>query len=923
MGRIAASNDPWSFRTIKLLLRQIIVAGGIGVATTAAVVAPTAAKASTVSPYGEVARFGGLDEGATYSSGATGQTSGLVETIGQPAKLVNPVGMAVDREDPNATDNYSIYVLENVNPQALNPRALESMSLEYRIQKLSDSGILLASRKFTLTSTSTERDLHAVALAVDGPADRVYVLFSDIPSAPDNSERLPAIVAIDAWTTGRNGDSLLPAVGLTTGIGDDLKADPNTGAGELAGPHASNTLQGAGPDALQEDIDGVSISVYGSGPEADLAVAGNKYTSESTSEPAVEALKTSGAGVAGEVDGLPWSEAAETEDAAAKVVGQKSEALYSMSSNPNGSLNVEFGPITGEGPPPGTDGEPNMATIGDGAPKPSSVGPTSAILPGAIVAENLAQPLSATEPRYNFDAAATMGFSQDLHQGGLLPPGATPGAGTLAPTAVGLAEGLNFPDGLFAGVVAVREGEEEKDGQDPFHSSVYTWKEAKAEENSGRYSITRPASLGIRVFDAASESLAMIGNATPGGPCNIQSSPTLADLHRFVTGRPSFVALATGREGVVFALVQPNLLNPEESSSERIDPSSGLGVAEGDQIVEFAPGDDNAGAGENASKWRECPQPSGNFSVTNVTQSGATSVGGGEIAIPEKTTLGFDAEEVQDTKGEYESGINLRGGSPWAYDWTLEGGVDGKGNGANYAFPWTLRNTFTAMPEKGHAWTWATPTAEATFNKPGVFTETLNLVNDFGTLQTHRVVRVVKVGAIENAKMSISAATQGEPVRFTASLTLPEGDEIENYHWDFGDGQGEDTRKAPETEHVYAEAKTYTVKLTATDALGRVAEVSEDVNVGPKPESKGPGGGIVISPPAQGKETLPPLQVVSPSQGKAEGPKIAVQKPTNMTLAKALKTCRKIKAKRRRTSCEKQAQKKYGPKPKKKAKKKK
>jgi hypothetical protein len=836
--------------------------------------------------------------------------------------------MAVDREDPNAPDNYSIYVLENVNPQALNPRALESMSLEYRIQKLSDSGILLASKKFTLVSTSAERDLHAVALAVDGPADRVYVLLSDIPSVPDNPARLPAILAIDAWTTGRNGDALSPAVGLTTGIDDDLKADPDTGAGELAGPGAANTLQGAGPDALLSDIDGVSISVYGSGSAADLAVAGNKYTSESTSEPVVETLKTSGAGVVGQIDGVPWSGVAETEDAAAKVVEQKSEALYSMSSNPNGSLNVEFGPITGEGPTPGTDGEPNMATIGDGTPKPSGLAPTNAILPGAIVAENLTEPLSGTEPRYNFDAAATMGFSQDLHQGGLLPPGATPGGGALAPTAVGLVEGPNFPGGLFAGVVAVREGEEEEDGQDSLHSSVYTWKEAKAEENNGLYSITRPANLGIRVFDAASESLAMIGNATPGGPCNLQSSPTLADLHRFVTGRPSFVALAAGREGVVFALVQPNLLNPEESSSERIDPSSGLGVTEGDQIVEFAPGSHSAGAGANASNWRECPQPYGNFSITNATQPGASSIGGGEIAIPEKTTLSFNAGEVQNAKGEYESGIDLRGGAPWAYDWTLGGGVDSKGNEASYEYPWTVGNTFTSTPEKGHAWIWPTATAEATFNKPGVFTETLNLVNDFGTLQTHRLVRVVKVGVIEDAKVSSSAdATQGEPVRFTASLKLPEGDDIENYHWDFGDGQGEDTRKAPETEHVYTEAKTYTVKLTATDVLGRVVEVSENVNVGPRTEPKGPGGGSEVPPPVQGKEVLPPSQGKQETPllqgGKTVAPKVGVQKPTKMTLAKALKTCKKIKAKKRRASCEKQAKKKYGPKPKQKKKKKK
>jgi PKD repeat protein len=882
--------------------------------------ASSAAAAPTVSSCGEVARFGGLDTGATYSASGASQTTGLTEAVGQSAKLVYPVAMAVDSKDPGAPDEYAIYVLDNINPQSLDAPESASpapshIALEYRIEKISDTGVLLASAKFTLSSTSLEPGLHAVSLAVNGPADRVYVLMMDTPTVSDNVEQLGAISAIDAWTTGRNGPALASAVGISTGINDHLKADPNTGAGELAGP---GTLQGSGPSGFLSDIDGANITVYGSGQTADLALAGNKYTSETLSEPIVELIKTAGAG-AGAVDGAPWTDTAATENNAAKLAHQHSELLYSMGTNPDGSLIVQLGPspLQGgqNGPYSSADAEPNMATVGASALSPLS--PTTPILPGAIVEEISLG--AGTNAQFNFDAAATMGFSQDIHQDGkraFQPAGSTRRAGTLAPTTVGLAGGAGFPNGLFAGLVAVRNGEEDVDKQNPIPGSPHTWKEAKGEVAGGERKITSPANLAVRVFDTGSKSLAMIGDVTPGHPCNLQSSPTLAEFGTNVEGRPSFVALAAGREGVIFVLVQPDLLNNQESSPEFIAPASAVGAGMGDQIVEFAPGANSLGAGQNASKWQECPQPKGSFSITNVMEPLPADTGTGEVAVPAGTTLKFDAEEVPNSKGEYESGVNLRGGAPWAYDWELEGGVGSKGEEALYEYPWSVRNTFAATPEKGHAWMWPLPTAEAKFEKPGAFTETLELVNDFGTLTAQRTVRVVKVGPIEGAKVSAAAQpTQGQPVLLKASAVLPEGDKVKDYHWSFGDGQGEDTGEAAEVEHAYAEAKAYTVTLTITDALGKTAEAKETVTVVAKAEPQ--------QPPAEVKPETPPPKQEGPS---VKPPPLVIVKPKPLTnaqkLANALKTCRKIKAKKRRVSCEKLAQKRYGAKPKKKHRKK-
>jgi PKD repeat protein len=864
-----------------------------------------------VLPYGEVERFGGFDTGATYLTTGTSKTEDLAKE-GEQAKFVYPIAMAVDTEDPSAPDKYAIYVLENTNPQALDAAAAQSnhstnVSLEYRIQKVSDAGVLLAATEFTLQSTTSEPGLHAVSLAVDGPADRVYALIMDVPPIAENEDDYSAVDAIDAWTTGRHGPALAPAVGLTTGIDDDLPEDLNTKAGELAG---SSTLQGTGSEGFLSDVDGASIAVYGSGETADLALAGNEYTSASKTKPIVELIATSGV-KKGSIEASPWTDTTDTEDAAAKAVKQGSRALYSMSANPNGSLNVSLGPAAG--PASSADYEPNMATIGTGA-----LSPTEPVLPGAIVAENAVKPKPKTAPQVNGDAAAAMGFTQDVDRDSeeaFQPTGATRSAGTLAPSVVQLGGGGGFPNGLYAGLVAAPESEE-ADGQNSIPDTPPSWREAKGEEANGKRSITSPANLALRVFDPVSESLAMIGNTTPGGPCNLQSSPTIDGFSYALQGRPSFVALAPGREGVLFALVQSDLINATVSPTELISPNSSVGASMGDQVVEFAPGAHNPGAGANASQWRECPQPMGSFSVTDITGNPVNEPATGELAVPVGTKLEFDAKEV-----------NLRGASPWAYDWDLEGGVNKSGDGPLFEYPWTVQNTFTATPEEGHAWMWPLPTAEAEFEKAGTYTETLKLVNDFGTLTAERKLRVIAPGAITGVKIAPSAkSTEGEPVVLNASATLPEGDKVKDYHWEFGDEESEDTGEIAEVEHTYAKAGVYTVTLTVTDVLGQEVKAKETVTIEPAQmtgggKSTGSGSGTTTNTTTNTTTT----NTTTTTTPVVTTPTTSVSKPKALTTAKkladALKACKKDKSKKQRATCEKLAKKKYATKSKSKPKK--
>jgi PKD repeat protein len=845
------------------------------------------AAAASLSPYGEVERFGGFDTSASYGPATTRDLGGAV---GEQARFVYPIGMEVDTEDPTAPDNYSIYVLENVNPQALNTGVSQgrtaSTTLEYRIQKLSERGEVLASRTFTLASSSTEEDLHAVSLAVDGAEGRVYVLIADAPEeGSGDDEHGNAAVRIDAWTT-----ALAPADG-----GGELPEDKLTHAGELAGPDTAHPLQGTGPGSFVGDIDGESIAVDGVGADADLALAGNKYTSAFSTIPVIERIKTAGAD-AGELDG-EWKAAGATEDAAAKARGQVSESLYAMSADPGDeALNVTLGP---EETAEVADDEPNMATVSP------DLGSTTTRLPWADAQEDNASHLTSGE--INSDRAATDGFRQDaVLLGGsaaFQPSGATVGAGTLAPSVVELAgDGAQFPKELYAGLVVSGGG-----GQDPRAGSEPSWRVGGGVEDGETLEVTKAPNLGIRIFDAGAAgeeeaSLGMIGNATPSGPCNLEGG---FDFFNFI-GRQSgsFVALAPGRDGVLFALVQPDLVNTTpfavngSGEQELISPASSIGADTGDQIVEFAPGSASSGAGENAAKWRECPQPAGAFSTTDKTTN-TQDAGLGSLTVPVNTTLAFDASEA-----------DTRGGAVWAYDWDLENGA--AGGIAEHS--WTVNNEFGATPEQGKAWEWPSPTVEHTYATPGAYKAKLNLVSDFGTLTAEREIRVAKDEPITGVKITPASGTSAGAVALTASATVPQFDSIVDYHWEFGDGQGEDTKTA-ETEHVYAAANEYGVKLTVTDALGQHESAEVKVAVVPPPvvkkEEPSPTPGGTTTPISTPPAVIPP--VVKPV--------VVAPKPlTNaQKLAKALKACKKLKSKRKRVSCEAQAKRRYAP-PKKKKK---
>ncbi len=802
-----------------------MLAGGAGCASAAV---------PSVLPYGQVARFGGFADG----SGTTYEA--LTTPMLESGKIVDPVGMAVDTNDTSDTtpgnDRYAIYVLENVNPQAMNslhgePEEAGALAAEYRIQKFDDAGALLASVSFTLQSSEAERGLHATAIAVDSQDGRVYVLIGD-----SLGELQPVADRIDVWTTGLQGDTA-----FQTGAAA-LPEDPLTHAGELVGPDAPGTVG-------VQSIDGVSLAVVGKSVGADIALGGT----ETGVGPVIERIFTE-AGTshkAGELDGSAWHEAAGTEDAAAKAWRQPSSYLNWLSANPDGSLDAVLGPAQEKRLK--ADEEPNMAWVGE------NLSGTRPILPWADAEQD------ASSEATNSGRAATVGFKSNQGRNNseyhnVAETGATFRAGVLGPSVVGLSgESPDFSNGVYAGIVA--------------HFSESAW----------LYDHT-PSDLAIRVFDEHEHSLAMIANTTSGGPCNLEGGPGGENSGTY--GYGSFAALAAGREGTIFALVQSDLTSRENST--KISPGSAVAASgEGDEVLEFAPG-----AGQNGKPGQECPQPlfpspTETFSITNTTHPAEVLPATGEVTVEKGTTLEFNAGEA-----------NLQGAAAWEYNWGLESGV-------SESLPWHI--------ESG-VWLGAPAQTTHKYENTGTFPTTLEIVNDFGVLDAQRTVRVAEAKPC-HAVFTMSGSTTGQPVSLnaTGSTCEGQGDGIRVYSWNFGDSKTQSSPQ-PTIQHEYAEPGNYNVKLTVTDYFEHPYAETHSLSIA----SEEPHTTTTTSTTTTAPTTSTQTTTAATTSKSTTATTTAQTKTTSIhkltvreKLARALALCKKKKTHRQRVACEKQAKKTY------------
>lgn len=816
--------------------------------------------APTVPVYGEVGQpVGGFDSAATYSLATSDTASTQATTTGlADGKFVYPVGMST-YTDPTS-DVSDIYVLDDLTPQeddavyggATSPTddTSSTVAFTYRIQEFqtgSDGAINpspVASTTFTLASNPTYEGRQATAIAVDQADDRVYVLIAD--DTPDSTLSQPIWAAerLDAWTT----DLASPPTSGTGALATDASIiDSSGGPGELLGPDVATQLLQPSPD---NDIAPSNVVVLGTGADADVAIGGVTVDSNAfTTSPVVEKFTSAGA-----ADGT-WTDYAGIDNPAAPAgcyASNDGRTLNEFSANPDGMM---FAALSG-GDPYGEVQCGNADVLG-------------------TVSENLATttpifPLASTPAsRGNFDTTPTSALTVSnviygtevgaTTEDGMLPDGATRGAGALGPSVIPLSgNGTSFPSGLFAGVVAQTDPSAEKI-EDPSGNGS-AWQLATPIQSTGG-NLDTSASLGIRVFDSNGDSLSMIGNASAGETCNLQGGGEVSGSSE---AYPSFIALSPGTNGTIFALVQPDLTSggsdTNTSQAYPVDPANPQGRlasetgAEGDYLVEFAP--KNADA-SYASDWTTCPQPSGSFSVSTVDPSGDTTAvtpaSDGSISVPAGSKLQFD--------GSADGGIDLQGAAPWDYNWDLSGG-DSAG---------PFNNTF-GTSSLGGGFAWPTATVEQTYSTAGDYTATLNLTDDFGTQQFQRAIHVLPAGTITPAfTITPAAPTAGESVTFDASSSsLPTDDQVTNYEWDFDDGTGAGNHDVVDTAsatypHSFASAGTYTVKLTLTPAVGQPATISETVTVAAANNQNPPGGGNTNTNTGTGTTPTPPPTPVPPA----------------------------------------------------------
>jgi PKD repeat protein len=117
------------------------------------------------------------------------------------------------------------------------------------------------------------------------------------------------------------------------------------------------------------------------------------------------------------------------------------------------------------------------------------------------------------------------------------------------------------------------------------------------------------------------------------------------------------------------------------------------------------------------------------------------------------------------------------------------------------------------------------------FGNTGTFSVKLSVSTPNGAVVTSTRSVVVGAPAAITAVITQSPtdAKVNDVVIFDGSgSTTPDGTAIVSYSWDFGNGTTASTRQATAT---YTIARTYTVRLTIVDALGRTATVTRTVTI--------------------------------------------------------------------------------------------
>ena len=136
----------------------------------------------------------------------------------------------------------------------------------------------------------------------------------------------------------------------------------------------------------------------------------------------------------------------------------------------------------------------------------------------------------------------------------------------------------------------------------------------------------------------------------------------------------------------------------------------------------------------------------------------------------------------------------------------------------------------------------------------GHYTVTLTVTNDAGQTATfHQAITVDDPPAV-TISPTVAVTTPGSTVSFNGSATAPDsGGSITSLSWNFGDpSSGNNTSTATNPSHLFANAGTYTVTLTATDDLGVSTQATATVKVDAPPTAAFSASATTASPASPG-----------------------------------------------------------------------
>lgn len=184
----------------------------------------------------------------------------------------------------------------------------------------------------------------------------------------------------------------------------------------------------------------------------------------------------------------------------------------------------------------------------------------------------------------------------------------------------------------------------------PWEGASYFWSQGNA---PGK----RIGNVGVRLFTAAGTVVTTIGGQAQGQPCNLDYAG---------------LAVATGANGSLFVLTQPNASNGNSD----------------DQVIEFKPG----GAGA-------CPQPSGSLTVDGKAGTSFSFPVGSEVTFADS--------------------VERKGEAPYRFDWVL----------LNSA---TLSVEDLKTQIEAPSYTWPAPSTSHTFTKKGTYYAAATVYGDYG-----------------------------------------------------------------------------------------------------------------------------------------------------------------------------------------------